>query len=152
MSKNSGYFDVIAEPLVRSAPPVTLGLPNLFFSARATASMDPESFFHVALKVLERGDADDGEGATAVTHAALEVADKRVYLFDRAPYEAAGLVDELPLGFLHVGFVVDDVEAAAKDLSGAGVEFVMEPSVFGDLKIAFVADPAGVRIELLEHR
>lgn len=131
--------------------------------------MEPESFFHVAIKVddleegldfyrqqfdaelLERGRADDGEGATAVNHAALEIADKRVYLFDRAPYEAAGLVDDIPTGFLHFGFVVDDVEAACEELAAAGVEFVMEPSVFGDLKIAFVTDPAGVRIELLEH-
>lgn len=131
--------------------------------------MQPESFFHVAVKVddidscldfyrdqfdadlLERGRADDGEDATAVDHVALSVADKRVYLFDRAPYEAAGLVDDVPTGFLHFGFVVDDVESACADLADAGVEFVMEPSVFGDLKIAFVTDPAGVRIELLEH-
>ncbi|WP_336365148.1 VOC family protein [Halalkalicoccus salilacus] len=131
--------------------------------------MEPESFFHVAIKVdsleegldfyrqqfdaefLERGHADDGGGATAVNHAALEIADKRVYLFDRAPYEAAGLVDDVPTGFLHFGFVVDDIEAAYEELAAAGVEFVMEPSVFGDLKITFVTDPAGVRIELLEH-
>lgn len=131
--------------------------------------MEPESFFHVAIKVddleegldfyrqqfdaelLERGRADDGEGATAVNHAALEIADKSVYLFDRAPYEAAGLVEDVPTGFLHFGFVVNDVEAACEELAAAGVEFVMEPSIFGDLKIAFVTDPAGVRIELLEH-
>lgn len=128
-----------------------------------------ESFFHVALKVadvdeslafyrehfdaelLERGDAETGTGATAVEHAAVAVADTRVYLFDRAPYEAAGLVDDVPLGFLHFGFVVDDVEAAYRDLTAAGVDFLMDPSVFGDLYIAFVTDPAGVRIELLEH-
>lgn len=132
-------------------------------------SIDPKSFFHVALKVadiddgiefyrehfeadvLERGDASDGESATAVNHAALAIADKRVYLFDRAPYEAAGLVEEVPLGFLHFGFVVNDIETAAGELSNAGVEFIMEPTVFGDLKIAFFIDPAGVRIELLEH-
>lgn len=131
--------------------------------------MTPESFFHVAIKVddvdealafyrqhfdaklLERGHADDGEGATAVNHVAVEIADKRVYLFDRAPYEAAGLVDDVPTGFLHFGFVVEDIEAAYEHLTAAGVEFIMEPSVFGDLKIAFFPDPAGVRIELLEH-
>lgn len=132
--------------------------------------MELESFFHVALKVddleesatfyrdqfdaerLERGHADTGDGATAVNHVALAVADKRVYLFDRAPYEAAGLTDEIPPGFLHFGFVVEDIEKAYESLTATGIEFIMEPTVFGDLKIAFFVDPAGVRIELLEHR
>lgn len=131
--------------------------------------MDVESFFHVAVKVadieeslgfyteifdaelLGRGSATEGESATAVDHAALAVADKRVYLFDRAPYEAAGLVDEVPTGFLHFGFVVTDIGTAYEELTEAGVEFIMEPAVFGDLKIAFLAGPSGVRIELLEH-
>lgn len=131
--------------------------------------MDPESFFHVALKVeniddsvefyreyfdadvLGRGDAGDSEGATAVNHVALAIADKRVYLFDRAPYEAAGFVEEIPFGFLHFGFAVDDIETAVRELSSAGVEFIMDPTVFGELKIAFFTDPTGVRIELLEH-
>ena len=132
--------------------------------------MQPESFFHVALKVrdidecvdfyreqfdadlVERGDAETGDGATAVNHAALAVADKRVYFFDRAPYEAAGLVEHVPFGFLHFGFVVEDVERAYEALTAAGVEFLMDPSIFGDLKIAFFTDPAGARIELIEHR
>lgn len=131
--------------------------------------MDPESFFHVALKapdieeslafyrdhlggeVVDRGHTDDGEGAEAVEHAALGVGDKRVYLFDRAPYEAAGLVDDLPHGFLHFGFVVDDAAAATDDLRDAGAPVVMGPTVFGDLRVAFVEDPAGVRVELIEH-
>lgn len=131
--------------------------------------MKPESFFHVVLKVrdidecvvfyreqldaelLERGHAESGEGVTAVNHAALAVADKRIYFFDRVPYEAAGLVDEVPFGFLHFGFVVDDIENACRELTAAGVEFIMEPSVFGDLNIAFFTDPAGTRIELIEH-
>lgn len=130
--------------------------------------MEPESFFHVAVKaddldaseafyrdhfdaeVVERGTAD-GSGATAVTHVALDVADKLVYLFDEAPYEAAGLVDSVPAGFLHFGYVVPDVEASHGRLADADVEFVMEPTTFGDLKIAFLTDPSGVRIELLEH-
>lgn len=33
-----------------------------------------------------------------------------MYLFDQAPYEAAGLVDELPFGFLRSGYVVDNIE------------------------------------------
>lgn len=128
----------------------------------------PDSFFHVALKVpdvteavafyrehldgdlLEHEQPGDDAPPQAVEHAALRVGDKRLYVFDRAPYEAAGLTEELPHGFLHFGYVVEDVEAACADLEGA-VSFFMEPTVFGDLEIAFFEDPAGVRIELLEH-
>lgn len=132
--------------------------------------MQPDSFFHVALKtndleaseaffrdqfggtVVDRGDADEGEGATAVNHVALEVADKLVYLFDVAPYEAAGLVDSVPTGLLHFGYVVPDVDAAHDRLAGDGVSFFMEPTTFGDLRIAFLTAPSGARIELIEQR
>lgn len=131
--------------------------------------MELDSFFHVAIKtddldgseefyrthldgeVVERGDAASGEGATAVNHVTLDVADKLVYLFDEAPYEAAGLVDSVPTGFLHFGFVVSDIDTAHEQLAAADVEFIMEPTTFGDLKIAFFTDPSGVRIELIEH-
>lgn len=131
--------------------------------------VEPTSFFHVALKVpdvdeavafyrdhlggelLEHERADAGDtGPAAVEHAALSVGDKRLYVFDRAPYEAAGHVDDLPYGFLHVGYVVPDVEAAATALE-TDVTFVMGPTVFGALRIAFFEGPAGERIELIEH-
>lgn len=35
---------------------------------------------HFEADVLERGDASDGKDTTAVNHAALAIADKRVYL------------------------------------------------------------------------
>jgi catechol 2,3-dioxygenase-like lactoylglutathione lyase family enzyme len=131
--------------------------------------MDPESFFHVAVKtddletserfycthlngaVVDRGNAADGEGATAVNHITLDIADKLLYLFDKAPYEAAGLVDSVPTGFLHFGYVVSDVAAAHQQLASVDVNFVMEPTTFSDLKIAFLTDPDDVRIELIEH-
>ena len=139
-------------------------------SSLVGSAMHAESFFHVALKVedvdeslafyreslgaevIERGDGTGGEGAEAVEYVALALADKRLYLFDRAPYEAAGLVDEtLPTGVLHFGYVVDDVEAASRELRESGVEFVMEPTRFGDLEVAFFRDRDGVRVELIEH-
>ena len=129
----------------------------------------PNSFYHVALKVanvedavdfyrefldgelVDRGRPDPDEtGPTAVEYAALSVGDKLVYVFDRAPYEAAGLVDELPIGFLHFGYVVESVDDAATELEGS-VSFVMEPTRFGDLMVAFFDGPGGTRIELLEH-
>lgn len=134
-----------------------------------SATVTPNSFFHVALKtddvdaavafyretfdatLVERGHADEGDGATAVEHAALEVADKRVYVFDRAPYEAAGAVESVPNGLLHFGFVVDDVCAARESIGDRAVDWVMAPTRFGDLRIAFLVDPTGAIVELIEH-
>jgi len=134
----------------------------LFPRRAASRGMEIGSFFHVAVKtddlaaseafyrerfggeVVGRGNADEGSGATAVNHVALEVAGKLVYLFDEAPYEAAGLVESVPTGFLHFGYVVPDGAAA-------DVEFLTEPTAFSDLKIASLTDPSGVRIELIEH-
>lgn len=146
------------------------GRDTLIAATAVADDMDPESFFHVAIKttdldtseafyrnhfggnVVDRGDAAEGDGATAVNHVALELADKLLYLFDEAPYEAAGLVEDIPPGFLHYGFVVSDVDVAHDELCNSGVEFVMDPTTFGDLRIAFMADPDGVRVELIEHR
>ncbi len=125
--------------------------------------MTPESFFHVAIKAddlestvafyrdvlggdpITESDPDDEE-----TYVALEVADKRVYVFERAPYEIAGLVEELPTGVLHFGFTVDSVDRVAAELGEQGVEFLMEPTTFDDLRVAFCYDPTGARVELLE--
>lgn len=129
----------------------------------------PESFFHIAVKVpdidetvsfyrehldadlVDRSHGNDSDGAGSVESAGLRVADKHVYLFDRAPYEAAGLVDELPYGVLHFGYVVEDVVKSVRELEDAGVSFFMQPTVFGGVKIAFFADPAGTRIELFGY-
>jgi catechol 2,3-dioxygenase-like lactoylglutathione lyase family enzyme len=138
-----------------SAVPVGVHPESFFHVAVKTADLDAsETFYreHFDAEVVDRGDAADGEGATAVNHVTLDVADKLVYLFDEAPYEAAGIVDRLPTGFLHYGFVVPDVDAAHDELTTAGVEFLMEPTTFGDLRIAFLSDPDGVRVELIEHR
>lgn len=124
--------------------------------------MTPERFFHVAVKpvdlagsvafyrdaleltVLDRGEDD-------VRSVALEVAAERVYCFDRAPYEAAGLVQEVPTGFLHFGFVIPDVDDAVADVTAAGADSLMEPERFDELRIAFVRGPSGTRVELLEE-
>ena len=68
----------------------------------------------------------------------------------RTPQRSAS--ESVPVGFLHFGFVVEDVAAAHERLTAAGVEFVMDPTTFGDLEVAFLTDPSGVRVELIEHR
>jgi catechol 2,3-dioxygenase-like lactoylglutathione lyase family enzyme len=127
--------------------------------------MDLERFFHVAIKtddleastafyrdalggeLLESGDAGDGS-----EYVALSAADKRIYCFERPPYEINGLVDDVPPGILHFGFVVPDVDAAVEALDAAGTDLLMAPETFGDLRIAFVYGPAGERVELIEER
>ncbi|THE64009.1 VOC family protein [Salinadaptatus halalkaliphilus] len=131
--------------------------------------MDLQSFFHVALKVddpdsaaefyqahldadvVERRRAEESDSEMAVDAVVLEVADKLVYLFDQAPYEAAGLVDELPTGFLHFGYIVDDIEDAFGTITADDVEVVMEPARYGDKKIGFFVAPGDIRIELIEY-
>lgn len=125
--------------------------------------MDLERFFHVAVKtddldaavtfyrdvlggeLLESGDAGDG-----YEYAAFSVADKRIYCFEKPPYEIDGLVEGLPTGILHFGFVVPDVEAVVAELEEIGTELFMTPSTFGDLRIAFVYGPDGELIEFIE--
>ena len=126
--------------------------------------MELERFFHVAIKtddieastafyrdvlggeVLESGDAGDGS-----EYVALSVADKRIYCFERPPYEINGLVEDLPTGVLHFGFVVPDVDSAVAELESAGRELLMPPERFGDLKITFVYGPDGEWIEFIEE-
>jgi catechol 2,3-dioxygenase-like lactoylglutathione lyase family enzyme len=126
--------------------------------------MDLERFFHVAIKtddldastafyrdalggeLLESGDAGDGS-----EYVALSVADKRIYCFERPPYEINGLAEDVPVGILHFGFVVPDVDAAVETLEAAGAELFMEPETFGDLRVAFVYGPTGERIEFIEE-
>jgi catechol 2,3-dioxygenase-like lactoylglutathione lyase family enzyme len=65
--------------------------------------------------VLGSGDAGDGS-----EYVVLSVADKRIYCFERPPYEINGLVEDSPTGVLHFGFVVPDAESAVADLESTG--------------------------------
>jgi len=51
----------------------------------------------------------------------------------------------------HIGFEVDDFEAAVADLQAKGVEFVVQPTDLGFAKFAFIKDAAGTTLEVL-HR
>jgi catechol 2,3-dioxygenase-like lactoylglutathione lyase family enzyme len=49
----------------------------------------------------------------------------------------------------HISWAFADLDESAKELKSQGVKFESEPFAFGSGKIAFVVDPAGVRIELV---
>lgn len=56
-----------------------------------------------------------------------------------------------PQGFGHIGFIVDDLDAMCKELEAANVEFFKRP---GDGKmrgLAFILDPSGYRVELIQR-
>jgi catechol 2,3-dioxygenase-like lactoylglutathione lyase family enzyme len=86
-------------------------------------------------------------------YALIRLGDTRVILFDKAPYEDL-LGRELPLGFLHDVYEVDDFDAQIARLRQAGVRFLMEPQVieaaFGTRRIAFLETPDGLRTEVME--
>lgn len=55
-------------------------------------------------------------------------------------------------GLEHLGFDVDDVDAAVDELRAKGAEILLEPTdVRPDVRIAFVKGPDDVRIELLRR-
>jgi len=49
-----------------------------------------------------------------------------------------------------VGLATSDVDADCKRLKAAGVEFIEDPTVYGQLKIATLRDPEGNLIQLLQ--
>lgn len=51
----------------------------------------------------------------------------------------------------HIGFEVEDFDAAITDLQAKGVEFVVQPTDLGFAKFAFIKDAAGTTLEVL-HR
>jgi lactoylglutathione lyase len=54
-------------------------------------------------------------------------------------------------GLYHIAFIVKDIDSLAEKLKKEGVKFVMEPiQLREDRKIAFIEDPDGVRIQLID--
>ena len=87
------------------------------------------------------------------TYNLIRVGETRLILFDKAPYEEP-LGIELPDGFLHVVYEVDDFESQIRTLRESGIEFLMGPQIvegeFGVRKFAFFEAPGGVRTEVMQ--
>jgi len=52
----------------------------------------------------------------------------------------------------HLGFEVEDLEDAVKRLEEEGVEVVVRPGTIGGWREAFVKDPDGIWIELVQRK
>ena len=83
----------------------------------------------------------------------VRLGNTRVLIFDKAPYEEPHDMN-LPPGFLHVVYEVDDHAKHVQMLNGSGVRFLMDPqeisTELGRRKIAFFEDPTGIRTEIME--
>ncbi len=54
-------------------------------------------------------------------------------------------------GLIAVGFEVEDMDTTVKELKSKGANFTMEPIKTPVEKLAFIEDPNGVRIALIQH-
>jgi catechol 2,3-dioxygenase-like lactoylglutathione lyase family enzyme len=83
----------------------------------------------------------------------LRLGDTRLLVFDRAPYEETHGMN-LPPGFLHLVYEVDNLDEHVAMLRQTGVRWLMEPQEIdlelGRRKIAFFVDPNGIRTEVME--
>ncbi|MBN2224445.1 MAG: VOC family protein [Deltaproteobacteria bacterium] len=74
----------------------------------------------------------------------------RIEIEEANPGDEMMLVDK-GFGLYHLAFAVDDIEGLAARLKRESVKFIMEPmQLRADRKIAFIEDPDGVRIQLIE--
>ncbi|MBI5117019.1 VOC family protein [Candidatus Poribacteria bacterium] len=94
------------------------------------------------------GGKKSGEFEVAGTNIVIvDFGGTRVLINDKAPSSvpAGSSID-------HIGFRVADVDAAAEELKKKGADFLLEPMSLGEgIKIAFVAGPDGVMIELSQE-
>ena len=104
---------------------------------------------HLGMKELRQRDVPEGKYTLAFlgygdesAHTALEL----TYNYGVTSYEMGGAFGHLALG-------VPDIYGLCERLRGAGVKITREPGPvkFGTTLIAFIEDPDGYKIELIER-
>jgi lactoylglutathione lyase len=104
----------------------------------------------LGMKLLRRTDYPDGKFTLAFVgygdekdHTVLEL----TYNWGRSDYQLGD-------AFGHVAVGVDDIHAACEQLRAAGVRITREPGPMkhGTTVIAFVEDPNGYKVELIQGR
>ncbi|MFN3447622.1 MAG: lactoylglutathione lyase [Roseococcus sp.] len=105
---------------------------------------------HLGMKELRRRDVPEGKYTLAflgygdeATHTVLEL----TYNYGVAGYE-------MGTAFGHLAIGVPDIYGLCERLRAAGVKITREPGPvkFGTTLIAFIEDPDGYKIELIERR
>jgi len=117
---------------------------------------DLRGFHHVHLRMVSSSTATDwytavfgGEAASFKDAAGVKaIRYNDMYVFiqrtvrDTAPTTGRSID--------HIGWRFDDFDAIIKRLKGMDVKFVVEPTQSGDHRIAFIEDPSGTKIEIVE--
>jgi len=74
----------------------------------------------------------------------------RIEIEEANPGDEMMLVDK-GFGLYHLAFCVDNLDELAARLKAESVKFILDPiQLRADRKIAFIEDPDGVRIQLIE--
>ena len=86
-------------------------------------------------------------------YALVRAGGMRVVFFEKMPYENA-TGEDIPYGFIHAVYEVDDFDTVVGKLKEDGVEFIMGPMEveldFGKRKLVFFDGPDGIRTEVMQ--
>ena len=105
---------------------------------------------HLGMNLLRRQDYPDGEFTLAFVGYGPEESNSVIELtYNWGRTEPYALGD----GFGHVAIAVPDIYKACEELAAQGVEILRAPGPMkhGDTVIAFIADPDGYKVELIER-
>jgi catechol 2,3-dioxygenase-like lactoylglutathione lyase family enzyme len=82
----------------------------------------------------------------------LRLGDTELEIFDVRDTSGAAMSDvNEVIGYKHICLLVDSVDEEYRRLSSAGVLFRIPPTTVQSVRIAFLKDPDGLDIELLEY-
>lgn len=103
---------------------------------------------HFGMKVLRREDVPEGKYTNVFIGYGSELSDPVIeltYNYGVGSYERGN-------GFGHLAIGVRDIKGVCERMRGAGIKIVREPGPvkFGTVHIAFVDDPDGYRVELID--
>ena len=117
--------------------------------------LDParsEDFYVNKLGLMKVGEMDLG---SATNHFFALEADPSQPMLELTHNHNRAEPYEMGDGYAHVAFTVDDLEATIEDLKGQGVTVTLEPKTLtaegNDYRIAFIEDPDGYKIELVQR-
>jgi len=96
----------------------------------------------LGLEMMERFPAENDED-----YVFLEAGDIKLELMPQKTMNA-------PVGFHHISFQVESVDAAYEELKAKGVKILVEPfdAGVGGIRLAFFEGPDGVRLQLFERK